>query len=51
MYSIDFDNDLIKGVDLIDIDYLNPMKKLLKKRKLYSLNLLSLTIAIISSHL
>tara|TARA_B100001939_G_scaffold172312_1_gene148502 strand:+ start:1392 stop:1844 length:453 start_codon:yes stop_codon:yes gene_type:complete len=33
MYSIDFDNDLIKGVDLIDIDYLNPHEKIIEKKK------------------
>ena len=33
MYSIDFDNDLIKGVDLIDIDYLIPHEKIIEKKK------------------
>ena len=33
MYSIDFDNDLIKGVDLIDTDYLIPHEKIIEKKK------------------
>ena len=33
MYSIDFNQNLIKGVMLIDIDTLNPHEKSLKKRR------------------
>ena len=33
MYSIDFDNNLIKGVMLIDIDSLNPHEKIIEKKK------------------
>ncbi len=33
MYSIEFDSDLIKGVDLIDIDLLNPHEKIIERKK------------------
>ena len=34
MYSIEFDSDLIKGVDLIDIDLLNPHEKIIERKKI-----------------
>ena len=33
MYSIDFDNSLIKDVKLVDIDLLNPHEKIIEKKK------------------
>ena len=33
MYSIAFDSDLIKGVELIDIDLLNPHEKIIERKK------------------
>ena len=33
MYSIEFDSDLIKGVELIDIDLLNPHEKIIERKK------------------
>ena len=33
MYSISFDNDLIKEVKLMDIDLLNPHEKIIERRK------------------
>ena len=33
MYSIAFDNDLIKGVELIDINLLNPHEKIIERKK------------------
>ena len=33
MYSIDFNQNLIKGVMLIDIDTLNPHEKIIEKKK------------------
>ena len=33
MYSIEFDSDLIKGVDLIDLDLLNPHEKIIERKK------------------
>ncbi len=33
MYSIAFDKDLIKGVELIDIDLLNPHEKIIERKK------------------
>ena len=33
MYSIEFDSDLIKGVELIDIDLLNPHEKIIQRKK------------------
>ena len=42
MYSIAFDRDLIKGVELIDIDLLNPDEKIIEivkiKLKIYCMN-------------
>ena len=35
MYSIDFDNSLIKDVKLVDIDLLNPHEKIIEKKKTY----------------
>ena len=34
MYSIVFDNDLIKGVELIDINLLNPHEKIIERKKI-----------------
>ena len=34
MYSIDFENDLIKDVKMIDIDLLNPHEKIIEKKKI-----------------
>ena len=34
MYSIAFDNDLIKGVELIDINLLNPHEKIIERKKI-----------------
>ena len=33
MYSIDFDNSLVKGVELLDINMLNPHEKIIEKKK------------------
>ena len=33
MYSIAFDNDLIKGVELIDINLLKPHEKIIERKK------------------
>ena len=33
MYSIDFDNSLIKDVKLVDIDLLNPHEKIIEKNE------------------
>ena len=33
MYSIAFDSNLIKGVDLINIDLLNPHEKIIERKK------------------
>ena len=33
MYSIAFDSNLIKGVELIDIDLLNPHEKIIERKK------------------
>ena len=33
MYSIDFDNSLVKGVELLDINILNPHEKIIEKKK------------------
>ena len=33
MYSIEFDIDIIKSTELIDIDLLNPHEKIIKKKK------------------
>ena len=33
MYSIDFDKNLIRGVNLIDIELLNPHEKVIEKKK------------------
>ena len=33
MYSIEFDNNIIKGVELMDINLLNPHEKIIKKKK------------------
>ena len=33
MYSIDFDNSLVKGVELLDINMLNPHEKVIEKKK------------------
>ena len=33
MYSIKFDTDIIKGVELMDINLLNPHEKIIKKKK------------------
>ena len=34
MYSIDFENDLIKDVKMIDIDLLNPHEKIIEEKKI-----------------
>ena len=34
MYSIDFENDLIKDVKMIDIDPLNPHEKIIEEKKI-----------------
>ena len=34
MYSIDFENDLIKDVRMIDIDLLNPHEKIIEEKKI-----------------
>ena len=34
MYSIEFDNDLIKGVKLINIDSLHPHEKIIERKKI-----------------
>ena len=33
MYSIDFDKNLIRGVNLVDIELLNPHEKVIEKKK------------------
>ena len=33
MYSVEFDTNIIKGVEPIDIDLLNPHEKIIKKKK------------------
>ena len=33
MYSIEFNTDIIKGVELMDINLLNPHEKIIKKKK------------------
>ena len=33
MYSIEFDNNIIKEVELMDINLLNPHEKIIKKKK------------------
>ena len=34
MYSVDFENDLIKDVKMIDIDLLNPREKIIEEKKI-----------------
>ena len=34
MYSIDFENDLVKDVKMIDIDLLNPHEKIIEEKKI-----------------